>query len=457
MSSSKKKSIVVSDPPKFDLEAYIQNYHGRTRLERLLLIGNTSTFLAQDALKLAVAEAKAGRDVRKYVDAVADLSRVAPNEPEAYKDKGWIETTEKKNAAEAQRLEAELKGYKNNLIKESVRMGNEELGLFYQATGDLARSYEAYSRMRQDVSIGKHIIDIGRHLIEVAIEQKNWVAVSTNIQKLNGAHATPEEEKNLQPFVSAASGLAQMDAGEYYKAARSFLNIDPGMGSSCNTIISPNDIAVYGGLCALASMDRNEITTRVLENSNFRTYLELEPHIRKAISFFVNSRYSACLNVLESYRSDYLLDIYLQKHLDDLYYMVRSKSIVQYFIPFSCVTLDSLNAAFAAPGKSIEKELAKMIERKELDGRIDTQNRLLTSVPAAPRATLHSDALKTARLYEQEALLRIQQMNIVAADLEVRSKGKGTASLDDAFNQNDTFTGSFGAGGRNLRSRAGFQ
>jgi COP9 signalosome complex subunit 1 len=66
----------------------------------------------------------------------------------------------------------------------------------------------------------------------------------------------------------------------------------------------------------------------------------------------------------------------LQKHIDDIYYLVRSKSIVQYFIPFSCVTLDSLNAAFAAPGKTIDKELAMMIQRKDLDARIDTQNRV---------------------------------------------------------------------------------
>jgi len=248
--------------------------------------------------------------------------------------------------------------------------------LHYQATGELTKAFEAFSRMRQDISVAHQIVDIGKHLIEVSIEQKNWVAVSTNIQKIRGIQSTMEEAKNVQPFISAADGLAQMDSGEFYVAAKAFLATEPGMGSTCNSIISPNDIAVYGGLCALASMNRNELQEKVLENSSFRSYLELEPHIRKAISFFVNSRYSACLNILEQYRPDYLLDIHLQKQIDEIYYLVRSKSIVQYFIPFSCVTLDSLNEAFAAPGKPIDKELSKMIERKELEGRIDTQNRV---------------------------------------------------------------------------------
>jgi COP9 signalosome complex subunit 1 len=269
-------------------------------------------------------------------------------------------------------------------------MGNEDLGKHYQAIGDLPRAFDSFSRMRQDVSMTKHIIDISQHLIGVAVEQRNWVAVSSNVQKIRGV-MTSEDELFLQPYLYTTEGLAFMDSGEYYNAALRFLQTQPGLGgnsvpgaipgvgSVCNTIISPNDVAVYGGLCALATMERNELHSQVLENSKFRTYLELEPHIRRAITFFVNSRYSACLSILEAYRTDYWLDIHLQKHIDEIYHLVRSKSIVQYFIPFSCVTLDSLNAAFVPAGKTIDKELAMMIQRKDLEARIDTQNRVSTS------------------------------------------------------------------------------
>ncbi|KAK0124496.1 hypothetical protein ONS95_009446 [Cadophora gregata] len=450
--SRAKKSIVVHEQPKFDLESYIANYQGRTRLERLLLIGVCSSVLGVEALKLAVREAKKGKDIKRYRDAQNHLETIGPNEVEAEKDLNWMERTERANQAESQRLEAELKGYKNNLIKESIRMGNEDCGKHYQAIGDLQKASDAYGRMRQDVSTNKHIIDTSRHLIEVGIEQKNWIIVSSNVQKIKSLGAV-DEDKFLQPYLCAAEGLARLDEGEYHTAAIQFLAADAGMGLSCNTIISPNDVAIYGGLCALATMDRNELQSKVLENSNFRTYLELEPHIRRAISFFVNSRYSACLGVLEAYKTDYWLDIHLQKHVDDIYQLVRSKSIVQYFIPFSCVTLDSLNQAFAAPGKTIEKELSAMIQRRELDARIDTQNRLLTSVPSAPRSNLQSSTLKTAKEYELEARRRIQHMNINGADLEIKASKRnplGPGGMDDFFE------GGFGgvSGGRELRSSA---
>lgn len=255
-------------------------------------------------------------------------------------------------------------------------MGNEDLGKHYQEIGELQKAFEAFGRMRQDVSIPKHIVDVSRHLIEVGIEQRNWLSVQSNVQRIKSVQATFADNKSIQQYIAAAEGLANLDGENYYNAAMNFLGVAAGMGSCCNTVVSPNDIAVYGGLCALASMDRTQLQKDVLENSNFRTYLELEPHIRRAITFFVNSRYTACLDILESYRADYLLDLHLWKHVEDLYYMIRSKSIVQYFIPFSCVTLDSLNSAFAVPGKSIEKELSMMILRKELNARIDTQNKV---------------------------------------------------------------------------------
>lgn len=95
---------------------------GRTRYDRLVLIGSCSTYLSTEALKQAVLEAKNGQDVDRYEQAVFLLQKVAPSEPEAAPDTAWIENTRKSVTAESDRLEAELKGYKNNLIKESIRV-----------------------------------------------------------------------------------------------------------------------------------------------------------------------------------------------------------------------------------------------------------------------------------------------------------------------------------------------
>lgn len=88
----------------------------------MFLIGTCSSYLAPEALRLAVAEAKSGKDVSRYENAVRALAEVAPNDKEAVLDTEWVERTQRTIKAETDRLEQELRGYKNNLIKESIRV-----------------------------------------------------------------------------------------------------------------------------------------------------------------------------------------------------------------------------------------------------------------------------------------------------------------------------------------------
>lgn len=67
-------------------------------------------------------EAKKGSDIQRYRDAWECIRVAAPEEPESIWDDAWVTNTQKSNVAETHRLETELKGYKNNLVKESIRV-----------------------------------------------------------------------------------------------------------------------------------------------------------------------------------------------------------------------------------------------------------------------------------------------------------------------------------------------
>ncbi|KAH7041317.1 26S proteasome subunit RPN7 [Microdochium trichocladiopsis] len=426
---------IVRETPKLDLELYIANYGDRSRFDRLLLIGRSSVPLCIEALKGAIAEAKKGTDIQRYRDAWECIRIAAPGEPEATWDEAWVTSTQKSNAAETHRLETELKGYKNNLVKESIRIGHRDLGEHLERIGELNAAADTYLKMRPEASTQYHITDLGKHIISVMMQKRDWSSVLSNITKIVASNLSDEDSKNLQPYTKMVTGLAQLGCDRYYEAARSFLEVgEPSICQQYNDIASPNDVAVYGGLLALASMDRQELQDRVLDNSGFRNYLELEPHIRKAVSMFVNGRYSACLAMLEAFRTDYLLDIYLQKHVNAIYSMIRSKCIVQYFLPFSCVTLESLHAAFARPGESLEKELVTMIRSGTLKARINTIDKLLVAVSTNSRVAMQNKALETARNYEKEAVDRIRRISLAAADLEV----KGTSRKAPGSNRAET-------------------
>ena len=136
------RADLVLEPPKLDLDAYIANYKGkglmsllhlvkfayltastgRTRFERLLLIGTSSSYLYSEALKAAIAEARKGTDVQRYENAVAYLREIAPGDADATPDLDWMDRTKKQVKSATDKMELELKGYKNNLIKESIRV-----------------------------------------------------------------------------------------------------------------------------------------------------------------------------------------------------------------------------------------------------------------------------------------------------------------------------------------------
>ncbi|KAL2164445.1 hypothetical protein VTH06DRAFT_3661 [Thermothelomyces fergusii] len=416
--------VVVKEPPKFDLDLYIQNYKGRTRFDRLFLIGRSSVPLCVDALKAAIAEAKRGKDTNRYREAVECLRIAAPSEPEATYDQAWLEAQEAANKAETNRLLTELKGYKNNLIKESIRMGNEDLGKHLEAIGDLNAAAETYAKMRPDVSTPKQFLDVGKHQIRVSVQRREWGMVSAHLSKMGGAHHA-EEEKAVQPYLKIAHGIALLGQEKYRDAAFSFLSADSSIpGSTYSELASQSDVAIYGGLLALASMDRNELQSNVLDNAQFRTFLEQAPHIRRAVAQFVSGRYSACIGILESYRPDYLLDIYLQKHIPNIYSQIRSKCIIQYLLPFSCVSLETMEKAFGRPDQPIEDELADMIQSGALNARINMVDRLVTTKAAKPRAQMQDTALRAAEEYERQALERLRRLGLAAAELELKGSRK---------------------------------
>ena len=311
-------------------------------------------------------------------------------------------------------------------------MGHDDLGQFYHATGDLAAATKAYNGMRQYCISPAHTSIMLQHIIHVGIDQQNWLSVQNTAQKLKALCDSAQDSRFQPGKVSIAMGLAEMSSRQYSLAAESFLSTDPRLlggrsndledEEAYNEIMTPNDVAIYGGLCALASMNRDKLVSDVLENNDFRSFLELEPHIRRAITLFVSSKYSQCLSVLESARSDFLLDLHLYRHVGDLFFQIRSKAITQYFIPFSCVKISSLAKTFHVTELQMEQELIQMIGKKKLDARIDLEKGLLHQYVVDDRQKVQEEALHTADKYRKETQKRMVRMEVLHAGLEVKDE-----------------------------------
>lgn len=402
-----------------------------------------------DALRIAVPESKMAKDPNIHLMVTGLLDDLDSGNELAVPDTEWVERKTKENQREIDRLEHELRGYKNNLIKESIRMGQEDLAMHYLSMSDFENSQKAFQKMREYCTTPKHIAEMTIKLMFTSIASSQWVMLKSHCQRVSVMQLKPEDKDKFEPAVEACLGLAYLGTSDYRGAAETFLRVNQSFTANESVaginfpkaVLTGNDIAVYGGLCALATMNREELKTTVLESSDFRTFLELEPHVRRAISFFCDGKYSQCLAILESYRNDYQLDIYLGEHLGELYQRIRSKSIIQYFVPFSQVSLAALAAAFPLPNEGntttelMTSELIDMIQSGLLNARIDTVNQSLMAPHKDTRVETQQNVLETAYDIEHKLRVKLHKMNMFQAGLELQNpKGAKGSKISSGMN-----------------------
>lgn len=156
-----------------------------------------------------------------------------------------------------------------------------------------------------------------------------------------------------------------------------------------NNIMSANDVAIYGGLCALVSMDRRQLQAQILNNTNFKSFLALEPSLNELIESFYKSKYAQCFQLLDKYSQLLKLDMYLAPHLDKLIQLVRERAMIQYCIPYSIVGMRKMATAFKMSIDDLENDLAGLIGKKQkIDARIDSHKKVCIIPPLIKQVCL---------------------------------------------------------------------
>ena len=146
----------------------------------------------------------------------------------------WIEVRTKKAALKLEKLDTDLKNYKSNSIKESIRRGHDDLGDHFLDCGDLANALKCYSRARDYCTSGRHVVNMCVNVIKVSVFLQNWSHVVSYVNKamatpdFNDGNVKPSDHQQIVNRLQCAYGLAELATGKYKSAAKHFLmaNID---------------------------------------------------------------------------------------------------------------------------------------------------------------------------------------------------------------------------------------
>ncbi|CAI7810634.1 unnamed protein product [Closterium sp. NIES-53] len=402
-----------------DLESYAANYSGHSRIVRLRFIAERCAAIGQtamelEALRMAADELKRGENNAAYKEVIAKIAgRLGPK----YElDQEWVDSVERRAVQKQEKLEMELNGYKTNLIKESIRMGYNDLGDFFYSRGDLQQAFRCYVRTRDYCITSKHTIAMCLNVIVASVELGHFVNVSNYVQKAERGMTDPIVLAKLR----SAAGLASLEGRKYKAAARKFVSASFDMGSSYSEVIAPQDVAVYGGLCALASFDRAELKSKLIDSVNFRNFLELVPEVRELIYDFYASRYASCLTYLDKLRPVLELDLHLHDHVAALYQQIRQRALIQYTTPFISVDLRTMASAFNTNVAALEKELAALIMDNQVQARIDSHKGILYARHADQRNATFQRALAAGNDFQRDTRALLIRASLLRAEMGTR-------------------------------------
>ncbi|KAJ7436393.1 hypothetical protein B0H11DRAFT_2364691 [Mycena galericulata] len=264
-------------------------------------------------------------------------------------------------------------------------MGHRDLGDFYRSVGkyptrsrDVLSILELLIEQRNYSHLPTYTFKADAAQAAVANAKEGEGAASTAAPLLNKKKAVSEDRERVQSKLDFATALSSLASGNYQRAAHSFLKLGPAkdFGDWMGRLVAPGDIAIYGVLCALASLPRSALKTQILENSTFGVYVEQvqqEPYVRELVKSYLSSNFKTVLrySVLAP-----PLDLYLAQHVGELTNMIRNWAVFLYFQPFAPIKLDRMSNAFGWTVEEVEEQVIALIQSGSIHGCVDSQNKV---------------------------------------------------------------------------------
>ena len=326
--------------------------------------------------------------------------------------------------AQFERMEQDLQVSKTNSMRDGIRMGCNDIGDHYERRGELSLALKSFLRNRDYSHPAKYELEFVLNVLRVKINIPHLHQIESFAmkgeknslleQKVADAPTVSKTKKALAARMKVCCGLAHLHGKKYKSAARKFVAAEPElqyasaqpMADWAKFVISPRDVAVYGGLCALAEFDRADLKQLVIdEGCSFRQYLELSPEMREMVADFYCSRYPSCLRNLSVLCETLAYDIHLSAHLPALKEKIRSRALIQYTSAYVKLDLHVMAEAFNTDLSSLEDEVAKLIISGAVALRIDSEKKHLVAKKEALRAVTFGksvaageEALKAGKL-----------------------------------------------------------
>lgn len=391
-----ENQFVVKGASCIDVDAYCSLYKGNILLKRLKFIIDHSEDMVHETLTIALSAVKTTFNIDTYRQLHETMRKKMPEQCPSL-DESWISMTLNQIGSINDRLENDIKQYKNSAIKESIKRGYEELAEHKLKQGDVAGALKCYSQSRDYCLQPTHIRNMCLNVITTSALLGNYAHVMSYASKMSTEKTKETMDPATKGKILCATALSDIFNKKYAFAASKFLLIDFD-SFKYSELVSAHNIGLYGAITALATKPRKELKEQVLQGSTFKQFLELEPNMREAIIAFVDSKYSDALKFLEIQRNLLRLDFFMSPHVSYLYEEIRKKCLVQYLQPYKNALISKMAVSFNSSEDELMEEVSLLIISGRLSAKIDFCQGLIVQQPPNHK----EEALKNALAAQKE-------------------------------------------------------
>lgn len=122
-------------------------------------------------------------------------------------DSNWFERTQRNYVHKLEKLDTDLRNFRTNSIKDSIRRGHDDLGDHYLDAGDFFNAVRCYVRSRDYCVTPRHMITMCMNVIKASFYMQNWSNVLSYVSKAEQAIESLEAASKANTTPSATSSM----------------------------------------------------------------------------------------------------------------------------------------------------------------------------------------------------------------------------------------------------------
>jgi COP9 signalosome complex subunit 1 len=347
-------------------------------------------------------------------------------------DAEWAAAKDRQNSADLEKLQVALGQAQGSLAKDGIRVALSGIADHYFQTGDTQAALKHAARSRETCSTPEHNAQYCIQAFRICAfseSGQNLASAAPYVQRLEQIADTLDVQDFARCRITA--GLLSLERRSYRAAANTLTNLR-NTGSNTKTtatldfapIVEPfmrtRDFALFVTILVLSQFERTQLDA-FLSNPDFKVLFETEADLRAAIASFHECKYFDALSTLATLHTQMKLDPFLSGHAGQLLNAVRAKAIRQYVSPFVSVDLKKMADVFRTTVDDLERELAQMISRKEIEARIDKTRGALQATHSDPKQQAALRSAELAADFVQDSEMAIRTLSMLRNNVMVQA------------------------------------